>query len=383
MSIGRAYGAGVPAAGPFSPLHLLVTSGSVLAVAGTLHQLVNRRRLRRPPTTPPAVGGPVSVLVPARDEAPRIAPTITSLLAQRGVGDLEVLVLDDGSTDGTADVVRTTAGGDPRLRVLPGMPPPAGTLGKPHACAQLAAAARGEVLVFVDADVVLAPHAVAAAIAMLRAPEPLALLSPWPRQAVSGPLARLVQPLLAWSWLTTLPLRAAERSHRPSMAVANGQFLVVEADALARAGGWRAVDGEVLDDIALARAVRRSGGRTGVGDGSTLATCRMYDTGRDLHAGYRKSLWAAFGSPVGAVAVGAALLVVYVVPPVAALAGSRVGALGYVAGVAGRVLAARFTATPPWDAVGHPASVVTTLGLLVSSWIGRVRGTLTWKGRSL
>jgi hypothetical protein len=380
-SIGRAYGAGVPAAGPFSPVRLLVTSGSVLAVVGTLHQLVNHRRLRRPPPVPPPTEVPVSVLVPARDEAPRIGPTVASLLAQRGVGDLEVLVLDDGSTDGTAGVVATTAAGDPRLRLLTGTPPPPGRLGKPHACAQLAAAARGEVLVFVDADVVLAPDAVTAAVAMLRAPDPLALLSPWPRQAVSGPLARLVQPLLAWSWLTTLPLRAAERSARPSMAVANGQFLVVEAAALARAGGWSAVGGAVLDDIALARAIRRSGGRTGVGDGSTLATCRMYDTGRDLHAGYRKSLWAAFGSPAGAVAVAAALLVVYVLPPAAALRGSRIGALGYAAGVAGRVLAARFTATTRWDAVAHPVSVLTTLGLLVSSWTGRVRGTLAWKGR--
>lgn len=382
-SIGRAYGAGVPAAGPSSLVRLLVTSGSALAVAGTVHQWVNHRRLRRPPASPPPVADPVSLLVPARDEAPRIAPTIASLLAQRGVADLEVLVLDDGSTDGTADVVTTTAAGDPRLRVLTGAPPPAGTLGKPHACAQLAAVARGEVLVYVDADVVLAPDAVAAAVAMLRAPEPLALLSPWPRQAVSGPLARLVQPLLAWSWLTTLPLRAAEDSARPSMAVANGQFLVVRAAALARAGGWPAVGGAVLDDIALARAVRRSGGRTGVGDGSTLATCRMYDTGRDLHAGYRKSLWAAFGSPGGAVGVAAALLVVYVLPAAAALGGSRTGAVGYAAGVAGRVLAARFTATSRWDAVGHPLSVLTTLGLLVSSWSGRLRGTLTWKGRSL
>ena len=64
------------------------------------------------------------------------------------------------------------------------------------------------------------------------------------------------------------------------MAVANGQFLVVEADALARAGGWQSVSGEVLDDIALARAIRAGGGRTGVADGSAIATCRMYDDGR-------------------------------------------------------------------------------------------------------
>ncbi len=321
--------------------------------------------------------------MPARDEAARIAPTVRSLLAQAGLEDAELLVLDDGSTDGTADVVIAAADGDPRLRVLTGTPPPPGFLGKPHACAQLAAAARGEVLVHVDADVVLAPTAVAAAIAVLRGPEPLDLLCPWPRQVVTGALARLVQPLLAWSWLTTVPLRRAERSGRPSMALANGQFLVVEAVALARAGGWAAVRGAVLDDLALARAVRRAGGRTGVADGSALATCRMYDSGADLRAGYRKSLWAAFGSPAGAVGVAAALALVYVLPPAAALAGSRTGAAGYAAAVAGRLLAGRFAGARRWDAAAHPLSILAVLGLVVSSWVGRARGTLRWKGRTV
>ena len=322
----------------------------------------------------------VSILVPARDEAHRIAPTIRSLRNQQGLDDVEILVLDDGSTDGTADVVRGAAGTDPRVKVLTGSPPPPGFLGKPHACGQLAAAARGEILVFVDADVVLEPHAVAAAVAVLRGPRPLDLLSPWPRQVATGLFGRLVQPLLAWSWLTTLPLRVAERSRRPSMAVANGQFLLVEAVALARAGGWQSVAGAVLDDINLARAVRVTGGRTGVADGSALAACRMYSSGRELREGYRKSLWAAFGSPAGAVAVATACAVVYVLPAAAAVTGSRVGALGYAAAVVGRAAAS------PWcgrrlDAVAHPLSVLALLALLASSWAGRLRGSLRWKGR--
>jgi hypothetical protein len=265
---------------------------------------------------------------------------------------------------------------------LPGTPPPHAALGKPHACAQLAAAARGEILVYVDADVVLARRAVAAAVAVLRGPQPLDLLCPWPRQVATGLLGRLVQPLLAWSWLTTLPLRLAERSGRPSMVVANGQFLLVDAAALARAGGWQSVSGAVLDDIGLARALRAAGGRTGVADGSALATCHMYATGRELSEGYRKSLWAAFGSPVGALTVATALTVVYVLPAAAAVTGSRVGALGYVAAVVGRAFAGRWCGRT-WDAVAHPFSVLALLGLLASSWVGRVRGTLRWKGRSV
>jgi GT2 family glycosyltransferase len=370
----------VPDARFAETLRALVVTGSSLACAGTAHQLVNQRLLRRPPADPPPVRTPVSILVPARDEAHRITPTIRSLLGQRDLPDVEILVLDDGSTDGTADVVRAAAATDARLTVLTGDPPPPGALGKPYACAQLAAAARGEILAFVDADVVLAPHAVAAAIAVLRGPRPLDLLSPWPRQVPAGVAGRLVQPLLAWSWLTTLPLRVAERSGRRSMAVANGQFLVVDADALARAGGWQAVAGDVLDDINLARAIRASGGRTGIADGSALATCRMYSSGRELREGYRKSLWAAFGSPAGAVAVATALTVVYVLPAAAAVTGSRVGALGYAAAVVGRASAARWCGRP-LDAVAHPVSVLALLTLLASSWAGRVRGSLRWKGR--
>ena len=96
---------------------MLVLAGSFLACLGTVHELLNLRYLRRPPAKPPSVSVPVSVLVPARDEAHRIAPTIRSLLAQGGLTDVEILVLDDNSTDGTADVVRGVAPADTRLRV--------------------------------------------------------------------------------------------------------------------------------------------------------------------------------------------------------------------------------------------------------------------------
>jgi GT2 family glycosyltransferase len=362
---------------------VIVRIGSALALAGTAHQVVNLRGLRAPPAHPPPVAEPVTVALPVRDEVHRVAPTLAALRAQRGVPDLELLVLDDGSSDGTVDVVGAVADGDARVRVLRGTPPEAGLPGKPHACAQLAAAARGSVLVFVDADVVLAPHAVAAAVALLRETG-LDLLSPWPRQLADGVAARLVQPLLAWSWMVSLPLRRAERSPRPALCAANGQFLVIDAAALARAGGFGAVAGAVLDDLAVARAVKRAGGRVGVADGAALAQCRMYTGWRDLSAGYRKSLWAAFGPAPASAAVAGALVLAYVVPPLAALRGSRVGLVGYAAAVLGRVLAAVRTRGRPWpDALAHPASVTVLLGLLGASWRGHRRGELSWKGRRL
>jgi cellulose synthase/poly-beta-1,6-N-acetylglucosamine synthase-like glycosyltransferase len=312
-----------------------------------------------------------SILVPARDEAANIVACLHSL---RGQG--AVLVLDDESSDDTADLARAAG-----ARVLCGTPPPPGWLGKPWACAQLAEAADGEVLVFVDADVRLARGAVAAAVALLD-DTGLDIVCPFPRQFAQTPGERLVQPLLQWSWLTTLPLRIAERSPRPSLTAACGQFVVVRRAALERAGGFATVRAAVLDDIALVRAIKTSGGRGGVVDGTTLASCRMYDDWPALRDGYRKSLWAAFGSAPRAAAVLGLLGVVYVVPPVAGLRGSKVGAVGYLAGVASRTIAARSTggrALP--DAFGHPVSVVALAYLTGSSFRARRAGQLRWKGR--
>jgi hypothetical protein len=366
--------------------------GSALAVAGTVHSLWNLRALRTLPDDPPDVAEQVAVLLPVRNEAHRLEACLRSLLGQTGAPELQIFVLDDQSTDGTDDVVRRVVGDDPRVRLLAGAALPDGWWGKPWACHQLAeracatdlgASRLPTALVFVDADVVLAPSAVAATVAALRE-SGLDLLCPYPRQVALSASERLVQPLLQWSWLTTLPLRRAESSPRPSLAAANGQLLAVDVSAYDRAGGHAAVQAEMLEDIALLRAVKRSGGRGTVADGTGIATCRMYDGWPELRDGYAKSLWSAFGSPAGAAAVVGALGVAYVVPPVAALRGSRAGLVGYLAAVTGRVVVGRRVGSRVWpDALAHPASVLLFAGLTALSLTRRRRGTLRVSGRAL
>jgi cellulose synthase/poly-beta-1,6-N-acetylglucosamine synthase-like glycosyltransferase len=357
----------------------LTRAGSALALAGAAHAVANAMLLRRPDLADDRGAlPPVSVLVPARDEAGDIGACVRALLRQDGVG--EVLVLDDCSSDGTAEVARGAG-----ARVLAGSPPPSGWHGKPWACAQLATAAdpAATVLVFVDADVRLAPGAVAAAVRLLAAAR-LDIACPFPRQEAGSAGERLVQPLLQWSWLTFLPLRLAERSPRPSLTAACGQFVVIRRDALSRAGGFAAVRGYVLDDLALVRAVKRAGGRGGVVDGARLASCRMYRNWPELRDGYTKSLWSAFGTPAGAAAVFAGLTGMYLLPPLAALRGSRAGQIGYAAAVASRVVSARSSgarALP--DALAHPLSVLLLGWLTARSQLAHQRGTLRWKGRPL
>lgn len=354
--------------------------------AGLLaHTLVNAWLLRRAPARRPPLRR-VSVLIPARNEADRIGPCVRAALASDW-GDLQVVVLDDRSTDGTARAVRLAAGDDPRIRVLTGAPRPGDWLGKPWACAQMAEVADGDVLMFVDADVTLAPQAVARTVALLD--DGLDLACPYPRQVAVGALGRLVQPLLQWSWLTFLPLRAAEVSGRPSLTAANGQIMACTAATYATVGGHGAVRHEVLEDIALARVCKMAGLRAGVADGTWLATCHMYRSDAEVVAGYTKSLWSAFGSPVGAAAVGAVLAWLYVVPVVALVragfrrnhATARLAAMTYGMAVAGRVVAAVRTGGRASDTVAHPLSIGAMLWLTAHSVVGHRRGTLEWSGR--
>ncbi|MBG0563450.1 glycosyltransferase [Actinoplanes aureus] len=343
----------------------------------TAHTAGNALLLRRPRRSA-STSERIAVLLPLRDEAARVTPCLESLLAQRGVPDLTIHVLDDGSTDGTADVVRAVAGD--RVRLHTGTPPPPGWLGKPNACARLAdQAGDADVLVFVDADVVLAPDAIAGAVELLRSAR-VTLLSPYPRIVGAG---RLVQPLLQWSWLTFLPLRGMERSPRPSLAAAGGQWLVVDRAGYRRAGGHAAVRDDVLEDIGLARAVKRAGGRIALADGSRLATCRMYESWSELADGYGKSLWASFGSVAGAAAVVVLLLFLYVLP-LALLPTGWWALAAYLLGVTGRVISAAATGGRAWpDAVAHPVSVVLFGWLVVRSFHLRRRGRLVWRGRRI
>lgn len=355
--------------------------GSALAVGIAAHTIHNLRGFRRPEPVAGPVTESVAVLIPARNEQATIDQCLAAVTAQVAVPDLQIRVLDDESTDGTAQRVAAWVDRDRRVGLMRGAPTPPGWGGKNFACAQLADTTAADVLVFVDADVRLAPDAVARAVQQLRA-EQVAVVSPFPRQLAVTWAERLVQPLLIWSIVALLPVRRALRSLRPSLAVANGQFIVVAAAAYRAAGGHGAARAAVLDDIELVRSVQRAGFCGGVTDGSTIASCRMYQDAGQVRAGYTKSLWSAFGSGPGAVAVAGLLTGAFVVPAVAAAAGSKVAWCGVVAGWLSRAVVARRVGTQLWpDVLTHPVAVAGFVGLLADSWRGRWRGSLRWRGR--
>ena len=365
-----------------------VWAGSAAAMLATAHTLANLNRLRSPSETPPPSTRRTSVLIPARDEAANIGRCLASVVAQTGAPNVEVLVLNDRSTDGTDQVIRHFTP-EARVTLIDGAgEPPQGWLGKNWACWNLAQKATGDVLVFLDADVVLERHALAACLNLFE--EPLAngsapvAVSPYPRQIAKGAGPRLVQPLLQWSWLTFLPLRLAETSPRPSLVAANGQFLAITREAYDAIDGHRGVRAEVIEDVALFRNMKRHGQVPLIADGTNIATCHMYGDWSALREGYTKSLWSAFGSKAGAVGVLGLMSLLYVVPPIAALRGSRIGMLGYAAGVVGRVAVARRVDGRSFpDALAQPASVLTVGYLTIESFRLRARGELRWRGRPI
>jgi glycosyltransferase involved in cell wall biosynthesis len=268
-------------AGAVVAFHLVKTAGLVV-------------NLRSFPTLRPGDGArprpATSILVPARDEAARLPRTLGGLLAQPAE---EILVLDDGSTDDTAGIVTRAARRDPRIRLLTGTTPPAGWVGKNWACHQLAAAATGEVLVFCDADVHLAPGALDAACAEMRR-QRADLFSVFPRQLAPTLGERLLVPLIDENLLAFLPHQLLD-APVPAAAVANGQFLAVTRVAYNVLGGHASVAGRIVEDLALARRGRRVGLRLGLALGGDLVNARMYEGYRTAVRGLGKSMREAHG----------------------------------------------------------------------------------------
>jgi glycosyltransferase involved in cell wall biosynthesis len=251
-----------------------------------------------------------SFLVPARDEANNLPRTLLGLLKQPAA---EILVLDDQSADDTADIVRHLAKSDSRLRLLEGSPPPEGWIGKNWACHQLAEQATGDLLVFVDADVRMRPGALNAIWAQLAA-QRADVFSVFPRQQAESIGERMLIPLIDEVLLSFLPHGLLDLPI-PSAAVANGQVLAITREAYSELGGHRAVAGEIVEDLALARLTRRRGLKLGLALGGELLSTRMYDGYAATVRGVGKSIRSAHaGSDALLVASALAQLTAYTLP---------------------------------------------------------------------
>ena len=320
----------------------------------------------------------VSILIPVRNEEENIGELVLSLQAQEILVNPEIIFIDDSSTDKTAERLQQTIAAGAKIRVINSPALPKNWLGKPWALQQGYLQASGEIIVTIDADVRLTSTAIAQAIAMLG---DRSFISPYPKQIAQSATERLIQPLLQWSWMSTVPLRLAEKSSRTSLAVANGQFFLVRKSALDKIGGFTAIASEVLDDMELARALIKSGEHGGVADGSSLAQTRMYKNFAEIKAGYGKSLWKAFGSKIGSAGAITFLFATGIAPVIIWFSGNPLGFFAYEFMVITRMLSAARSRGRVIDSFLHPISCAILIYLIIYSW--RARGVVAWKGRTL
>ena len=297
-----------------------------------------------------------------------------------GVKNLNFVIINDGSTDKTAELLTSVIDGDPRFSVIDSPIQRDGWLGKVSALQSGYESARSEFIITLDADVRLQPNAIMRAISQLERLK-LDFVSPYPRQIAQTFAEKLIQPLLHWSWMSTVILRLAEKFPRRSTAVANGQFFVARKSALDAINGFESVNTKILDDIELARSLISAGYRGVVTEGSGIASTRMYSSFDEIRQGYGKSLWKAFGGSFGTVIAIAFLFATGILPVLMILNGYLIGWLIYLYMVFSREISAIRSRSNPLFAFLHPLSSALLIYLIIYSW--RNRGTIQWKGRTV
>jgi len=326
----------------------------------------------------------VSVLIPARDEADNLHKLLP-MLTQSDYQDVEILVLDDESRDATAEVVRTSATQDARIRLLQGKPLPDSWGGKSWACHQLAQEASGEILLFIDADMRPSPKAISRTVAWMQS-QKLACLTVLPYQEMVTWAEQAVVPLvLQVPVMCLLPLRHVATFPSELAVFANGQWLAFTREAYQAIGGHEAVRAELLEDFALARRLKRQGGLRLLPVIATrdlsVRMCRDWDGVKKC---FSRSLYLLTGGTEVSLAVfmiiGAML---FVMPWLWVLTGHFAWIIPLLLLIAIRLVVRRTFRSPYETVIAHPVGAVMMLHLLFDSYTRHQNGDLDWKGRKL
>ncbi len=368
---------------------LPVAVALLFAVPPALLYFRNVTLFKPPPAANSSLSPPcMSVLIPARNEEGSIGAALTTVLASTGV-ELEVIVLDDHSTDRTAAIVNDFAARDGRVRVETAPPLPAGWCGKQHACYALSKLARHDTFTFLDADVRLAPNALAC-LAEFQRVSGSPLVSGFPRQETGTLLEKLVIPLINWLLLCYLPFERMRKDLRPSLGAGCGQWFLTTRAVYEQVGGHAAIKSSLHDGVKLPRAYRAAGLMTDACDATHLATCRMYRSAGQVWFGLAKNAQEGLGAPRLIAFTTALLFCGQVLPTLLWLAlpllsTLEIALLGVatLAAFAPRFHAAVHFRQSGLGAVLHPVGVAC---LLMVQWFSVARSAVGkpvgWKGRA-
>ncbi|MCJ7666355.1 MAG: glycosyltransferase [Actinobacteria bacterium] len=255
----------------------------------------------------------ISVLIPARNEENNIKRCINSILKQ-DYENLEILVLDDGSTDKTAKIVNELIKKDARIRLYQGKPLASGWLGKSYACQQLAGYSKGQYLLFVDADTLHFPTSVSSTVACLLKYN-VDALSVFANQIMVTFPERMVIPFGNFMIMAFMPLALIRRSRRAIFCTAIGQFMLFKRHVYEAIGGHESVKGEILEDVIISKQVKRCGYRFMIFDGRSNLHCRMYHNFSEVVSGYSKVLFSSFDYRVTMISIAIVMIAaIYLMP---------------------------------------------------------------------
>jgi glycosyltransferase involved in cell wall biosynthesis len=349
-----------------------------LALLNTILNLLLIRRLR-----PGAIGrGPlVSIIVPARDEERAIEATVRALLAQ-DYPFLELIVVNDRSTDATGTILASID--DPRLTVIDNIEPPDGWLGKPWALHEGSRRAKGDLLLFVDADILYGPGALGAAVAEIER-SGVTMLALFPHIEMQGVWENAAMANLTMFGFTFLPTWLGDRLRVTTLAIGGGTGNLIRRADYEAIGGHEALKAAVIDDIGLARHVRSSGRHTELVRADDLISVRMYHGLGEIVRGFTKNAFATMDRRYVFVTFGLLLaLLVNVFPYLRAATGDRLAIVTIGLITLTRVILFLAVRYPLWSALLlHPLQVlIWTFIMARSMWITGVRRQLDWRGRS-
>jgi chlorobactene glucosyltransferase len=339
---------------------------------------------------PAPKGAPeISIIVPARNEARQIEQCVRSLLAQ-DYPYFEVIVVDDRSEDDTAAVVARIVTEDSRVRLIDGEALPSGWVGKPWALHQGTQHARGEWLLFTDADTKHEPGATSASLGYARAHD-LAVLSVLTDQIMITPAERIFLPSVLWTIAFAIgSLRAINDPAREN-ALFNGQYILAARRAYEGIGGHEAVRNEIAEDLELARCFKRDGRfRTALVNGNGLIHVRMYRSFGELWQGFVKNFWVGARDQGVFAGIGITLLTcVAPLTPLALIVALVVHAWTGAATLTLAILCAMAGASPGmgrlglgrWSSLYLPIGITLVVAIFLTSIIAHARGGVMWRGR--
>jgi glycosyltransferase involved in cell wall biosynthesis len=324
----------------------------------------------------------VSILIPARNEEENILDCLKKCSLQ-DYKNIEILVLDDNSYDNTCAIIEEESLKDRRIKLINGAALPSGWLGKNWACHQLSQEAKGEFYLFIDADVQISIQSVSLALGSVENHN-FAMFSIFPTQILNNFGAAIVIPIMNWLLLNFLPLKMIYLSKSPRFVAANGQFIFIKRSVYLEVNGHSGIRNLVVEDMELARSVKKSGNILMTGLGGEVVTCKMYPNFRSSIKGFTKNFYPGFGiSSISFLLLITIFLAVYFLPFILIIFNAYwLVNLSFIL-ISKLLISAISRSKPIIEVLGHPIQMLVMFYTGIRSVIFSKLGLIEWKDRVL